>query len=306
MALKQIIFESSQKTLVKEQQKRSFAILYKTIDYRPKIYKNSLKITSILDKEILFKRFLFKMEKFVSYLEKSKKFSYNQLVIDNILGNLNNTNSYPVKNYFENELFAKELIRSNFTSTENFLILRGGFLNEIILESVDNLILTFNFLMNSNSKIYGKNCQKICTYKKFFKCTIIFSIIFLIFYLNRDQIQQLFFKFIKIFYKKKEKLIFQNKKILKKIKLIKTMKFNPLNIFTEQKDKLIGKKTLKILYKKIAKNEIKTFFKKLSNTIDGALKIKIKFKPFKKEGNNQEVDFNSTINKLFDLLSEDI
>ena len=55
MALKQTIFESSQKTLVKEQQKRSFAILYKTIDYRPKIYKNSLKITSILDKEILFK-----------------------------------------------------------------------------------------------------------------------------------------------------------------------------------------------------------------------------------------------------------
>jgi hypothetical protein len=110
-------------------------------------------------------------------------------------------------------------------------------------------------------------------------------------------------------YKKRKKLLFRHFKqtsTVKKIKLLKKLKFKPLEIFTGQKEKLKGKKTLKFIYEKIPKNEIKTFFRKLSNTIDSALKVKIKFKPFKKDGSAEELDFNTSMNRLFSLLSEEI
>jgi len=302
--------------------------LYKTIDYRIKKINNFSKTMSVLEKEILFKKFLFKMERLLYFLEESKSFYSNQLIINNLLSSLNTSLLY---NSLEPKLFEKKFINSNLVPViyknilnsnlapviyKNTLNVRGGYFNKIISKSLNSLIFSFNFLINDNSN--RNNFKKIYKYKKFFKWTIICCTIFLIFYLNKNKIQKLLFlfksklQFIKIFFKKKKKFLFKNLKktsrrdISQKVKLLKKIKFKPLEIFTGQKKKLEGKKTLKYIYERIPKNSIKSFFKKLSNTIDGALKVKIKFKPFKKDGSSEELDFNTTITKLFDLLSEDV
>lgn len=321
--LKQKIIESSKTILFNELEEKKFRTLFKVIDYRrPNNVKNFSKTLSIFEKEILFKNFLFKMETLVSCLEEQKKFSYNQLIIRNILGDLNNSiiSHLNINTSLEHKVIEERVIQSNFTPFfyKNTLRVRGGDFNGIISKSLNKFIFSLHFFINDNLKINWDKFQKVYKYKKVLKYTFICCMIFLIFYLNKNKIQQLLFlcksklKFIKILSERKKKLLFQNLKktsknhISQKVKLLKKFKFKPFEIVTGQKEKLEGKKSLKSIYEKIPKQEIKTFFKKLSNTIDGALKVKIKFKPFKKNGSNEELDFNSTINKLFDLLSEDI
>nr|AYO28089.1 hypothetical protein [Synura petersenii] len=301
-SFKKKIVESSKTIVLNELDEKSFSIYYKSFDYRFKLKTSAPKSLSISEKEIIFKKFSLKLQKLLFYLETSKDLSYNQLVIDNLLGNLKNSTSIPLKNCLENKRLIKEKINFNFKSSfykNPFLTIRGGYLNEIFI------------LINDNSQIRFNHFQKILQSKKAFKYFLFCCIIFLIFYLNKVKIEQFCFflksklKFIKIFSQNLNKPF--NKAVLKKFKLLKKIKFKPLEIKTGQKNRLMGKKSLKFIYEKIPKNGIKSFFKTLSNKIDPFLKIRVKFRPFNPiKTENEEVDFNNTITNLFNLLSEDI